>query len=734
MSRLDSLRWNITLKLPLNTQVQYKFVVDGNWFYDVDMPVIRDSKGNTNNIQTVGKSSAPLPAPSFESLPQNIAALQDSIIDAFAALLQALGQSPNRAQIARGIQLSKNAEYEFSFPCYEISKLFKSKPEAVAELLAKKHLDAPSPVFAKLHQGTGDKDRALLNFSVHPQLLAASTIGEFFHPPAPAHSPDTIIVEFSSPNTNKPQHLGHVRNNCLGDAIAKMLRYQGTQVVTINLVNDRGVHICKSMLAYKKFGSGECPESGKVKGDHLVGDYYVKFDVALGKEYGEWLKSGVAQEEFEKWKASSSGKRIVERNEKERKKLEKEPEKLSKIPSDFDSFKSEYKDYYTNKFSPLGIECNQMLVAWENNDPEVRALWTKMNQWVFDGFKQTYALYGISHDVWEKESEIYEYGRDIILQAFEAGLVERLQDGAYAVDLVDIGVLKKGSGEERKKVILRSNGTSVYMTQDIGTALTRMKKYGNEKDLPQMIYVVASEQDRHFQILFKILEQLEPRSKGKYFHRSYGMVLLPTGRMKSREGTVVDADDLAVQLGNLAFEVTMQKWPELSEEEGRFRAEKIGMAALKFYILSFGPETSITFDPTKSLQFSGKSGPYLLYQYARTRSIFKKAGVDISTIKYTTDFFSHLNTEEESDLLRTLYQFPKDVQFACETRDPSKVCDSIYAISQSFNNWYRLKDKHQVVNCTDPDLKTARLLLVLASGNAIKRGLNLLGIETLEQM
>jgi len=296
---------------------------------------------------------------------------------------------------------------------------------------------------------------------------------------------------------------------------------------------------------------------------------------------------------------------------------------------------------------------------------------------------------------------------------------------------VKMGVLKKGSGEEPKKVLLRANGTTVYMTQDVGTAINRLQKYKNPSKL---IYVVASEQDRNFQILFKLLEKLHPESEGHWFHLSYGMVLLPTGRMKSREGTVVDADDLAEGLSKMAREITKEKWPELSDEEVLFRADKIGMAALKFYILSFGPMTSITFDPSTSLQFKGKAGPYLLYQYARTRSIFKKAGENIDDIKFDTNCLAKLGTGEEQELLRALYQFPKDVQFACETRDPSKVCDSIYDISQYFNAWYRMKEKHQVVNCTDPVLKKARLLLVLASGNSIKRGLNLLGIETLEQM
>jgi len=304
-------------------------------------------------------------------------------------------------------------------------------------------------------------------------------------------------------------------------------------------------------------------------------------------------------------------------------------------------------------------------------------------------------------------------------------------DGSIACDLIKIGVLKKTSNEIPKKVLLRANGTSVYMTQDVGVATQRWQNYNQPY---RLFYVVASEQDRHFQTLFKLMESLIPESKGHWFHLSYGMVLLPTGRMKSREGTVVDADDLLREITEMAAKITKEKAPELSDNEINFRAKKIALAAIKFYILAFNPPTSLTFNPEKSLQFTGKSGPYLLYQYARTRSIFRKAGEDINKFEYDINCLSTLGTGEEGELIRALYLFPRDVQYGADSRDPSKICDSIYSISQSFNAWYRLKEKHHVVNCTDPVLKLARLQLVLASGNAIRRGLQLLGIETLEQM
>jgi len=269
------------------------------------------------------------------------------------------------------------------------------------------------------------------------------------------------------------------------------------------------------------------------------------------------------------------------------------------------------------------------------------------------------------------------------------------------------------------------------MTQDVGTAAKRLETYNMPS---RIIYVVASEQDRHFQTLFKLLESLYPDSKGRWYHLSYGMVLLPTGRMKSREGTVVDADDLVSGLSSMAAKITKEKSPELSDSEVEHRARKIALAAIKFYILAFNPPTTVTFSPENSLQFTGKSGPYLLYQYARTRSIFRKAGTDINQFKYDGECLSTLGTTEERELLRALYLFPRDVHYAVESRDPSKVCDCIYNISQYFNAWYRLKQKHHVVGCKDPVLKQARLQLVMASGNAIQRGLQLLGIETLEQM
>jgi len=403
-------------------------------------------------------------------------------------------------------------------------------------------------------------------------------------------------------------------------------------------------------------------------------------------------------------------------------------------------FKDEYKDYYGNNFSALGKEVGEMLVKWEAGDENVRKLWALMNTWVYEGFAATYKRYSVSFDVIEKESEVYEYGKDMVMKGLESGVMEKLENGAIGVDLVNIGLLKKNAPEnERKKVLLRANGTSVYMTQDIGTAARRLVKYNAKKT----IYVVADEQNRHFQILFKLMEKLYPESKDAWFHLGYGLVLLPTGRMKSREGTVVDADDLIEELAKKASEIVKEKWaekckkeklPELSANEITLRAEKVAMSAIKFYILAFGPLTTITFDPEASLQFNGKAGPYMLYQYARTRSILRKAKTKPEDIKFDTECLKKLGTDEEHGVVSSLFQIPREFDFAAKKLDPAKICDLVYNICQSFNMFFKLKDKHQIVNCMDPELKHARLLIVLAVGNAIKTCLTMLGIDVLEQM
>jgi arginyl-tRNA synthetase len=627
---------------------------------------------------------------------------------------------------------SKEKGYDLTFSIFPFTKELKKKPDEVAELVLVKLKEKELPIFSSYI-----RTQAYIQLKIATQSLAGAAIGEFTVQKPPIVSDQHILIEYSSPNTNKPQHLGHVRNNCLGAAVSLILKSQGHKVTKIVLVNDRGIHICKSMLAYKKFGQGETPESIEMKGDHFVGKYYVEFEKQFVAEFKEWLTTDQSKEEFEKWKNSSTGKtaitKALKEHQKDVEKEKKKPADQQNVLPEFDPFKlfqSEYRNYYMGHFSKLGTEANEMLVKWEEGDKETKDLWLTMNGWVFKGFKETYDAFGVSFDVWEKESEIYEYGKEVVLQAFEKGQLKKFENGAIGCDLVEIGVLKANTGEERNKALLRANGTSVYMTQDVGTALNRLKNYKYNR----AIYVVGNEQERHFEILFKLIEHLQPEMKGSFFHLSYGMVNLPSGRMKSREGTVVDADDLLKEVSTMAYDLTKTKWPTLSEEDLTFRANKIALSAIKFFILSFGPATTVLFDPAASLQFKGKSGPYLLYQYARTRSIIKKAGLVPEELKFNYECLSTLGTTEEMDVLRKLYMFPKELQMAAKNLDPSKVTDAAYEITKSFNLFYKLKDKHQVVNCENPVLREARLLLVLAVGVCVRNALELCGIEVLEHM
>lgn len=510
----------------------------------------------------------------------SIKSLQNCILTSIQDIIFPLIPETLHHNFPKFVQPSKAAGSDIDIICFSFAKPLNMKPELVADLLATKLTDVKLPLFTKIKT-----TKASVNLTLSTHILAAAVIGEYIFPRAPTHNTNQIVLEFSSPNTNKPLHLGHVRNNCLGEAIANMLTYAGNNVTKINLVNDRGIHICKSMVAWLKFGKGTVP--GNTKGDHFVGEYYVAYESAIAREYNEWLNTEEGKGELEKWKMTIHSQ--------------------------------DFKDYYSNNFSNLGKEANEMLVKWEAGDSEVRALWGRMNSWVFSGFDQTYKRYGVNFTSTERESNIYTYGKDIVTQGVNMGILEKADDGAIMVDLATLGL------GDQKKVLLRANGTSVYMTQDIGTAAQRLKTYNSNK----FIYVVADEQNRHFQILFGLMEKLYPQSKGMWQHLSYGLVMLPTGRMKSREGTAVDADDLADTLVKMTEKIIREKSKnaEITPEEISHRAEKIAMAAIKYYILSMSPSTTITFNPDESLQFKGKSGTYMLYQYVRTRSIIKKSGL-----------------------------------------------------------------------------------------------------------
>lgn len=459
-----------------------------------------------------------------------------------------------------------------------------------------------------------------------------------------------ILIESSAPNTNKPQHLGHLRNNFLGWAIANLFSFTGFKVIRTNLINDRGIHICKSMLAYQKWGKDKTPETENVKGDHFVGKYYVLF----------------AQKE------------------------KKNPELLE--------------------------EAQKMMEKWEQGDTETIALWQKMNKWALDGFNETYKKTGISFDYVYYESDVYNLGKKIILKALKNGLCYKREDGAVEIDLTKDGL--------DKKVLIRADGTSVYVTQDIGLANLRYKEFKADKT----IYVVASEQDYHFKVLFRVLEIFGFDWVKSYYHLSYGMVFLPHGRMKSREGQVVEADDIIFEMKQLAKSELLKRNPHLSPCEVSKRAEIIALAALKFFFLKFTPTQDIHFNPQESLSFEGDTGPYLQYVYARIRSILRKSGID-EMARLEVDY-SILGSPEETEILKLLFMFSEAVNKAANQRNPACLANHILKLAQKFNEFYH----QQPVLKAESGLRNARLVLIAGVAQVIKLGLDLLGIDVLEEM
>ena len=481
-----------------------------------------------------------------------------------------------------------------------------------------------------------------------------------------------VMIEYSSPNTNKPLHLGHVRNNLLGWSLAQIQAANGNRVVKTNIVNDRGIHICKSMLAWLKWGNGETPETSGKKGDHLIGDYYVAFD----KHYREEIKELVAQ------------------------------------GMDEEKAKQE---------APLIKEAHEMLVKWEQNDPEVRALWEKMNSWVYAGFDETYKALGVSFDKIYYESQTYLKGKAKVEEGLEKGLFERHEDNSVWADLTDEGL--------DKKLLLRSDGTSVYMTQDIGTAEMRFQDYPIDK----MIYVVGNEQNYHFQVLSILLDRLGFKWGKELVHFSYGMVELPNGKMKSREGTVVDADDLIQAMIEGARKVSEEagKSKDLSEEERNEIARICGMGALKYFILKVDARKNMLFNPEESIDFNGNTGPFIQYTYARIRSILRKAeeqGINIPASLETKE--SPIN-QKEIDLIQKMQAYGATVEQAGKDYSPSGIANYCYELTKEFNSWYH---DYSVLNAEDEQTKLTRLILAKNVAKIIRNGMALLGIEVPERM
>ena len=478
-----------------------------------------------------------------------------------------------------------------------------------------------------------------------------------------------MMVEYSSPNTNKPLHLGHVRNNLLGYSIAKIQEANGWNVVKTNIVNDRGIHICKSMLAWLKFGNGETPETSGKKGDHLIGDYYVRFDIEYKAQIKELMAGGMDEET-------------------------------------------------AKKEAPLIKEAQAMLVKWEQNDPEVRALWQKMNEWVYAGFDETYAQMGVGFDKIYYESDTYLVGKGEVERGLAKGDFYRREDGSVWADLAQNGL--------DEKLLLRADGTSVYMTQDIGTAKLRFQDYPINK----MVYVVGNEQEYHFKVLSILLDRLGFPFGKELVHFSYGMVELPNGKMKSREGTVVDADDLMAQMIADAKEISKDKvntLPDITEEEANEIARMVGLGALKYFILKVDPRKNMLFNPEESIDFNGNTGPFIQYTYARIQSVLRKAqGVQ----EFRSLGVQELS-EKELSLIQRLVDYPAAVRQAGDEFSPAVIANYAYALACDFNSFYH---DHSILNEADADKRALRLMLAQNVAKVIKSAMALLGIEVPNRM
>ena len=483
-------------------------------------------------------------------------------------------------------------------------------------------------------------------------------------------SDTAMMVEYSSPNTNKPLHLGHVRNVLLGYSVAEIIKASGSKVYKTQIINDRGIHICKSMLAWERFGNGETPESTGLKGDKLVGNYYVKFDKEYKKQIQTLIEAGKTEEE-------------------------------------------------AKKEAPILLEAQAMLLRWEAGDNETVALWKKMNQWVYDGFEVTYKNIGVDFNSYYYESNTYLLGKDVIEEGLKKGVFEKDPDGSVWCDLTEDGL--------DRKIVLRADGTAVYMTQDIGTAIQRVKDH---PDINGMIYTVGNEQDYHFQVLFLILKKLGFDWAKNLFHLSYGMVDLPSGKMKSREGTVVDADDLIVEVAQTAGAIS----EELGKLDGYSEAEKkelyktIGLGALKYYILKVDPKKRILFDPKESVDFQGNTGPFIQYTYARIQSILRKA----SSLKVDRNTSAERDLHpKEKELIKLLQEYPSAIQLAADQKSPAIIANYTYDVVKEYNSFFQ---QVQILGTDDPADQGFRVVLSEEVGKVIKSAFGLLGIEVPERM
>ncbi len=599
------------------------------------------------------------------------------------------------------------AEYEghFTVVVFPLVRLSKRKPEETGEDLGRALCSSmPQVVGFNTVKGFCNlvlSDEAWRNF-LDSLLEQDDRYGKL------PEKGSTVVVEFCSPNTNKPLHLGHVRNILLGWATCQILERAGYRVVKTQVINDRGIHICKSMLAWQRFGNGATPQSAGKKGDHLVGDFYVRFESAFRDEYASWQTTPTAAALLADWLAGKGA-------EKARKELGPDAGEES-LSTYF--FKEVFKNTYFNQHSELGAAATKMLEDWEAGDPEVRRLWQTMNGWVYDGFEQTFRTLGVHFDKVYYESETYLLGKDMVEKGLSSGVFFRKEDSSVWADLRDVKL--------DEKLVVRSNGTSVYITQDIGMAPMRYRDFGMDK----MVYVVGDEQEYHFKVLFELLKRLgEPYAAGLY-HLSYGMVELPEGKMKSREGNVVDADDL---VGTLLEEVQLESegrdtLAELGEAEKTAIWHKIALGALKFYLLKVQPKSKMIFDPKKSIDLQGQTGPYIQNAFVRTQAVRRRAAEGRFELG---DAHAHTVLEPtEIALLRQLHEYPATVRRAAEGYNPGEVANYAYALAQGYHHFWN----EVSILRAEPDAAAFRLSLSRAVALVLESSMRLLGIEMPEKM
>ena len=588
-----------------------------------------------------------------------------SVIEAIHALY---GQEVSPAQVQLQ-KTKKEFEGHLTLVVFPFLKISRKAPEATAQEIGA-YLKEHEPAVAAFNVIKGFLNLTVASACWVELLDSIHADARYGLTDATDRSP-LVMIEYSSPNTNKPLHLGHVRNNLLGNALANILAANGNRVVKTNIVNDRGIHICKSMLAWLKYGNGETPESSGKKGDHLVGDYYVAFDKHYKAEVAELMEKGMTKEEAE-------------------------------------------------AASPLMKEAREMLVKWEAGDPEVRALWKRMNSWVYAGFDETYRMMGVGFDKIYYESETYLEGKEKVLEGLEKGLFYRKEDGSVWADLTPEGL--------DQKLLLRADGTSVYMTQDIGTAKLRFRDYPIDK----MIYVVGNEQNYHFQVLSILLDKLGFEWGKGLVHFSYGMVELPEGKMKSREGTVVDADDLMAEMIATARETSTElgKLDGVSREEADDTARIVGLGALKYFILKVDARKNMTFNPKESIDFNGNTGPFIQYTYARIRSILRKAAEAGLTVPARLPENVELSEKEEG-LIQLLADFAGVVRQAGTDYNPSIIANYCYDLVKEYNQFYH---DFSILREENENLRLFRLALSENVGKIVRLGMGLLGIEVPERM